>query len=103
MIGVLWLLESLEPADRTTFDLNVQSKDALHLRSRVEHALRRAAVSFELWGSSPAELRYEVSVPFEARLDRLTRDIRRVDKHQEISVEWKAKKPKVVERFEAAS
>jgi hypothetical protein len=101
VIGVLWLLESLEPVDRTKFNLVVTSKDALHVRARVEHALRRRHVRFELWGSSPTELRYSVVVPFNERLGRLTRAIRGIDKHSEIGVEWKINKNKGDERVEA--
>ena len=95
VIGVLWLLESLEPVDHTKYSLTVQSKDALHVRQRVEHALRRRKVRFELWGSSPTELRYSVVVPFNERLGRLTKAIRQVEKHEEIGVEWKVNKNKV--------
>jgi uncharacterized membrane protein YhiD involved in acid resistance len=96
VILVLWLLESLEPEDRTQFDLTVESKDAAKVRPHVEHALRRKGVKFQLWGSSPTELRYEVTVPFGRKLGRLSKLIRGVDKQESIAVDWRIRKPKTV-------
>ena len=50
-------------------------------------------VRYELRGSSPHELRYEVSVPFDKKLGKLTKQIISVDKHEETSAEWNTKKP----------
>jgi hypothetical protein len=97
VIAVLWLLESLEPVDRTHFDLTVSTKDAIKMRPRVDHALRRKSVRYELRGSSPTELRYEVTVPFNKRLGKLTRIIRGLDKGEDTSVDWSTKKPKALQ------
>src|SRR4051812_43067600 len=40
VILALWLLESLEPIDRTQFDLTIESKNAERVRPHVEHLLR---------------------------------------------------------------
>ena len=93
VIGVLWLLESLEPVDRVQFDLTVATKDAIRVRPHVDHALRHKGVRYELRGSSPTELRYEVSVPFNQRLGKLTKTIRGLAKRDDISVDWSLKKP----------
>jgi uncharacterized membrane protein YhiD involved in acid resistance len=97
VIAVLWLLESLEPVDRTQFDLTVETKDAMKVRPQVEHALRRKGVRFELWGSSATQLRYEVTVPFNERIIKLTKTIRSLDKREGIVVDWQLKRPKVVQ------
>jgi len=97
VIGALWLLESIEPDDRTQFDLTVEAKNAIRVRPQVEHAMRRKGIKFELWGSSPTELRYEVTVPFNQRLGKLTKVIRSLGKHDDIIVDWRLKKPKVVQ------
>jgi hypothetical protein len=97
IIGVLWLLESLEPVDLTQFDLTVESKDALRVRPHVEHALRQRGISYELWGSSPSELRYEVKVPLDKKVRKLSKLIRNLDKRDGIAVDWRIKKPKVVQ------
>jgi uncharacterized protein DUF4956/MgtC family protein len=95
VIVVLWLLESLEPIDRTQFDLTIESKNAEHVRPHVEHLLRGKGVRFELWRSSESQLRYEVSVPFDKkRLSKLTKIIRSLDKRDDITVDWSLKKAK---------
>ena len=96
VIGVLWLLESLEPLDRMQFDLTVGTKDASDVRQRVDHALQRKGVQFELRGSSATELRYDVSMPLNKRLGKLTKTIRGFDKRDKISVDWALKKPNKV-------
>jgi len=97
VMGALWLLESLEPVDRAFYELVVTSKDAMKMRPRIDHALRAADVRYELRGSSPHELRYEVSVPFDKKLGKLTKAIISVDKHEETSAVWNSKKPQVIQ------
>ena len=96
-IAVLWLLESMEPDDRTQFDLTVEAKNALRVRANVEHALRRKGVRYVLAESTPSELRYQVSVPLDRRIDKLAKAIRTIDKNDELVVGWQLKKPKVVQ------
>ena len=98
VIAVLWLLESLEPVDRMQFDLTVETRDAIKMRPHVDHALRHKGVRYELRGSSPTELRYEVTVPFNQRLGKLTKTIRGLDKRQDISVDWLSKRPNKVQQ-----
>src|SRR5688572_297751 len=58
VIGVLWVLESLEPEARSRFDLKIVAKNAVSLRPEVEHALDFKGITYELRGSSHDELRY---------------------------------------------
>jgi len=97
VIGVLWILESLEPPDRARFDLVIDSKDPADLRPRIEHALRQNGVRFELWGSSPDRLRYEVTMPLHLRTDKLTKVIKKLNKRNGTNVEWNIKKFKTVQ------
>jgi uncharacterized membrane protein YhiD involved in acid resistance len=97
VMGVLWLLESLEPVDRAFYELEITSKDAMKMRPRIDHVLRNAGVRYELRGTSPHELRYEVSVPFDKKLGKLTKQIISVDKHEETSAIWNSKKPQVIQ------
>jgi len=97
VILVLWLLESLEPADRTQFDLTVEVKDAIKARPRVEEALHGKGVKYELWGSSANELRYEVSVPINKKLRKLTKAITNIDSKSDVVVDWRLKKPKTIQ------
>ena len=95
VIVVMWILESLEPPDRAQFDLVIESKDSLKIRQQVEHAFRGKGVHYQLWASSPDELRYEVSVPFDQDIKKLAKIIKRLDGH-DASVEWEIKKFKTV-------
>jgi len=95
VMGVLWLLESLEPVDRALYELKISTKDAMKMRPRVDQVLRKAEVKFELRGSSPDELTYEVRVPFDKKLGKLTKQIIKLDKDDETSAEWTSKKPPV--------
>ena len=94
VIGVLWLLESLEKPARERFDLTVESKNLTKLRPQIESVLRHQKIQYQLWGSSPNELHYEVVVPFEHRLKSVTSAIRHLDERNGTSVEWRIKKHK---------
>ena len=96
-VGVLWLLESFEPPDRARFDLTIDTKDSAELRPRIEHALRQKGVRYELWGSSPARLRYEVTLPLNLKTQKLTKLIKKLNGHNGTSVEWNIKKFKTVQ------
>jgi uncharacterized membrane protein YhiD involved in acid resistance len=96
VIGVLWVLESLEPEARSQFDLKIVAKNAARLRPEIEHALEYKGVTYELRGSSPGELRYEVTVPFREKIKKLSKLIRSLDGHDGTSVEWEIKKYKTI-------
>jgi uncharacterized membrane protein YhiD involved in acid resistance len=95
VIFVLWILESLEPPDRAQFDLVIASRESLKIRPQIEHAFRGKGVQYQLWASSPNELRYEVSVPFDQDIKKLAKIIKRLD-GRDASVEWEIKKYKTV-------
>jgi len=94
VIGVLWVLESVEPLDRSQFDLRIASKNPSALRPHVEHALRKKGISYDLWGASAGELRYEVAVPLDQRVEKLTKMIRKLNGRDTTSIEWRMKKQK---------
>jgi uncharacterized membrane protein YhiD involved in acid resistance len=96
VIGVLWVLESLEPEARSRFDLRIVAKNATRLRPEIEHALDYKGITYELRGSSHEELRYEVTVPFKEKIKKLSKLIRSLDDHNGTSVEWEIKKYKTL-------
>jgi len=96
VLGVLWLLESLEPEARSRFNLKIAAKNASKLRPDIEHALDFKGVTYELRGSSPDELHYEVTVPFKQKIRKLSKLIRSLDGHDGTSVEWEIKKYKTL-------
>lgn len=96
VIAVLWVLESIEPPARSRFELRVGGKDAVGLRADIERALGQKGVTYQLLGSSPQELHYEVIVPLQEKLRKLTKLIRGLDERHGTSVEWDIKKHKMV-------
>jgi uncharacterized membrane protein YhiD involved in acid resistance len=96
VIVVLWLLESLEPPARSRFDLKISTKNAVRLKPDLEHALGQKGVSYELHRSSPSELMYEVTVPFNQKIRPLTKLIQQLDGHDGMLVEWEIKKYETV-------
>ena len=96
IIGVLWLLESLEPPALSRFDLTITTKHSSRLRPDIEHALEQKGIRYELRGSSPTDLHYEVTVPFKQKIRPVTKVITRLDGHQGTSVQWEIKKFKTI-------
>jgi hypothetical protein len=96
VVGLMWILESFEPAARSRFDLTIGGKQAEDLRPDIEHALQQQGVSYELLGSSSHELHYEVTVPFGQRIGKLTKLIRSLDTRRGTSVDWDIKKYKLL-------
>src|SRR5258708_33536397 len=96
VILVLWILESLEPPDRAQFDLVIASRESLKIRAQIEHAFRHKGVHYQLWGSSPDELRYEVSVPFDQNISKLAKAIKHRLDGRAASINWEIKKYKTV-------
>ena len=86
----LWLVESIEPHPYKLFALKVTSKESEKLQPRIEQLLRRARAKFELRGSTPDEISYEVRLPVEMRTDALSNAIVRLDEAS--AVEWEEKK-----------
>jgi uncharacterized membrane protein YhiD involved in acid resistance len=100
-IGVLWVLESLEPCARTRFDLKIGAKQAAALQPGIEAALGQSGVTFELRGLADDELAYEVTVPYHAQIRLLTQAIRDLGEAHHMSVEWEIKKYETVMPWEA--
>src|SRR5687768_10571259 len=94
VIGVLWVLE---PEARSRFDLKIVARNAGKLRPQIEHALDYKGVTYELRGSSPGELHYEVTVPLREKITKLSKLIRGLDGHSGTSVEWEIKKYKTLQ------
>lgn len=88
VIGVLWIMESLEPPERKPMQLSVSSEDAAELRPEIEHALRHKGVTYELREVSAHRLRYDVTVPFDQNIRKLSKLIERFDDANHTSVHW---------------
>jgi hypothetical protein len=94
VLGVLWVVESLEPERRKVFMLTVATKDPSALRPQLEQILRRHRLGLELRSSSSEEISYEVNLPLHKQTDRISNEILALDKAGETTVQWEEKKPK---------
>jgi hypothetical protein len=94
ILGVLWVVESLEPETRKTFELHVTHQDPTTIRGDVEAILRRHHVGYELRTAGPKELVYEAELPLTARTDRISNAILTLKPNGETEVVWDEKKKK---------
>lgn len=94
VLGVLWLLESIEPVPRREYLLSVTGKDVDELRDGVESVLRRNRIRYELRTTGNEELGYDVLVPAGRKTDALSNAIVALDRSGEATVEWKPAKGK---------
>jgi uncharacterized membrane protein YhiD involved in acid resistance len=94
ILGVLWIVESLEPEQRKTFDLKVIGSDPATLRGDIEAILRRNHIGYEMRSTGPKELVYEASLPLNAKLDRIANAILTLQPGGETEVVWDEKKKK---------
>ena len=94
ILAVLWVVESLEPERRKTFDLKVTAADPGAMRSDVEAVLRRYDVKYELRSAGAKELVYEANLPLETRTDRVSNAILLLEGEGEKEVVWEEKKKK---------
>lgn len=93
-LGVLWVVESLEPEGYKLFTLTITTKEPGAARPEIEAVLRRQKIRYELRGSSNEELRYEARVPLDRSTDRLSNAILRLDQAKGAALEWEEKKDK---------
>ena len=94
VLGMLWLIESLEPERRKVFLLSVSAEEPQDLRPGLEQLLRRQQIDFELRTESPEELCYEVQLPLSRSTDRLSSTIRDLTAGKPTAVGWEEKKAK---------
>jgi hypothetical protein len=88
ILAILWVVESLEPEQRKTFDLKVVAPDPAALRPEVEAVLRRSNIRFELRSAGAKDLVYEAELPLSVRTDRIANAILQLQKGNETEVSW---------------
>jgi hypothetical protein len=94
ILAVLWIVESLEPEGRKTFELKVVAPDPAGMRNSVEAILRRYDIKYEMRSAGAKELMYEAHLPLDARTDRVSNAILLLDGDGEKEVIWEEKKKK---------
>jgi uncharacterized membrane protein YhiD involved in acid resistance len=91
---ILWLVESLEVDPFNVFMLKIDTKVAQTIRPKIERLLKNNSATFELRGSSDESLTYEVQLPLNKHLGRLSTAIMAADATNNTAVEWADKKSK---------
>ena len=95
ILGVLWIVESVEPERRKLFELKVTTSDPAVLRPSIEGTLRRYKITYELRSAGPKDLVYEAELPFDARTDRVSNAILGLEPgNHDTEVVWEEKKKK---------
>jgi hypothetical protein len=94
ILGVLWIVESLEPERRKTFDLRITNGDPSALRGDIEAILRRSNIRYELRSAGAKELVYEAEMPLNARTDRVSNAILLLHSGGDLEVSWDEKRKK---------
>ena len=94
LLVILWLIESVEPEGRKSFDLKITTPDPTAMRSAVENILRRYHVDFELRSAGQKELAYDAELPLAVRTDRVANAILALKDGNETDVVWEEKKKK---------
>jgi hypothetical protein len=88
LVGVLWVIESFEPQTRT-FELAVKLGDkTADLRPKIEAALRRLSVKYELRGVSEEGVSYLVTAPSSMRTDDASKALTAIAPDETNAVEW---------------
>jgi uncharacterized membrane protein YhiD involved in acid resistance len=94
ILGVLWIIESLEPERRKSFDLKISAADPSTLRGEIESILRRYDIKYELRSAGAKELMYQADLPLSTRTDRVANAILLLQQNGETEVSWEEKKKK---------
>jgi hypothetical protein len=94
ILGMLWIVESLEPERFKTFDLKVSGDDPTAFRRELEQLLRKGSVKYELRTAGPKELVYEANLPLTMPTDRVANAILKLRPAGELEVVWEEKKKK---------
>jgi hypothetical protein len=94
VLAVLWIVESFEPQAHQLFMLHVKAKDPQGFRPKLESLFGQHRLRFELRSSTAENLTYEVQLPLDKKVDRLSNGILKLDPENETGVEWEEKKEK---------
>lgn len=94
ILGVLWVVESLEPELQKTYELTVRDADSYAVRPSVEALLADYHAEYELRGGSASQLVYLVRLPASTRVGRISTKLLRLTDGEEHGVKWKESKAK---------
>lgn len=94
VLGVLLVIESIDPEPYLLFELEITAKDPASLKESIEGVLRRRKIAFELRGTSPDAISYQVKLPLDTHTAKLSDALMGLGPAQSINVKWEQKKDK---------
>jgi hypothetical protein len=92
VLGVLLVIESIDPEPFSLFELTITAKDTASLKESIEDVLRRRRIPFELRSTSTEEICYEVKLPLNAHTDQVSSALMSLKPAQSVNVKWAQKK-----------
>ena len=92
VLGVLVVIESIDPAPYLLFDLAISATNSKSLKKAIERMLERREIPFELSSTSDEKLTYEVKMPPGLHTDVISEALLRLEPTQHLNVKWEHRK-----------
>lgn len=92
VLGLLLVIESIDPAPHLLFDLTIAAKDANSLKKPIEQLLRYREIPYELSSTADDKITFEVKMPTTLHTDVISEALVRLDPTQHLNVKWEHKK-----------
>jgi uncharacterized membrane protein YhiD involved in acid resistance len=92
VLGVLLIIESIDPEPYALFDLSIATKDSTGLKESIEGVLRRRRIRYELRSTAAEEICYEVKLPLDVHTDKISEALMGLKAAQSLNVKWEQKK-----------
>jgi hypothetical protein len=92
VLGVLLVIESIDPEPYLLFDLEISAKDSASMKVSIEGVLRRFRIPFELISTSTEKTCYEVKLPLETHTEKVSDALMGLNPAQAVNVKWEHKK-----------
>jgi uncharacterized membrane protein YhiD involved in acid resistance len=92
VLGVLLIIESIDPSPYLVFDLAISAKDSASLKGSIEGVLRRRQIPFELSSTSADAISYEVKLPLDTHTEDVSDALMSLNVPQPVNVKWEHKK-----------
>jgi uncharacterized membrane protein YhiD involved in acid resistance len=92
VLAVLLAIESIDPEPFLLFEVTVTVKDSAKLKDSIELLWKRRRIPYELRGTSPEEICYEVKLPIKTHTDTVTDALKALSRTDAVNVKWDQKK-----------
>jgi hypothetical protein len=92
VLGVLLVIESIDPAPYSLFNLAIAAKDSAGMKESIEGVLGHRHIPFELRSTSAEEISYEVKLPMGTHTEQVSDELANLTATAPIAVKWETKK-----------